>query len=388
MIRGSRVLDVVNTDHAALNFLIHRVGLMNEKTEFHNDIVCGQGPHLALVRSGGAHVTSLEIPRGLSPAGLVRLLAALLRHLRTHRYSIVHTHNSITGAVGRLAARLARVPVTIHTVHGFHFHERMSGAQRLPWVATERWLSRWCDVLLSQNREDLERARRIGCRPRLGALYIGNGIDLERFRQRRVEPRNPRPVVLSVGRLEPVKNHRMLFAALKRLSPSQRPIVWLVGDGPCRAGYERELAADGLAECVRFLGYRYDIPEQTAAADVAVLTSVKEGMPRALMEAMATGVPVIATDVQGSREVVVEGQTGFLVPLGDSVALAERLARLLDSPSLRAEMGARGAEHARRHFDEARVVGRLVRIYRWALTAVDVADVPEKPEPLHAESTG
>jgi glycosyltransferase involved in cell wall biosynthesis len=138
-----------------------------------------------------------------------------------------------------------------------------------------------------------------------------------------------------------------------------------------------------LQWAVEFLGYRYDIPELTAASDVAVLTSVKEGIPRALMEAMAVGVPVVATDVKGSREVVVDGTTGFLVPLDDEVALADRLALLLARPALRRSLGAGGIAHARAHFDEEAVVDRLVQMYRVALRGRGLIPAPV-PEPLRA----
>jgi glycosyltransferase involved in cell wall biosynthesis len=368
MTGGIRILDIVNTDHAALNFLVYRVEWINRRTEFQNDVVCSTGPHLDRLDLRGARLTPLNIPRGLSPVGVPRLLLQLLRILRTERYTIVHTHNSITGAVGRIAARLARVPVTVHTTHGFHFHEHMPAARRLPYVAAERWLTKWCDVLLVQNREELDEIRLLGLRPREGVYHVGNGIDLHRFRPRLIQPRNPRPVILCVGRLEPVKNHGLLLRALKRLPRSQSPVVWLVGDGPYRERYAAQVQRDGLADTVHFLGYRYDIPELTAAADVAVLTSIKEGLPRALMQAMAVGVPVVATDVKGNREVVRHGKTGFLVPLDDAGALAHCLAQLLASPGLRRDMGAHAAQHARRHFGEDRVVERLVRIYRKTLT--------------------
>ena len=364
------VLDIVNTDHAALNFLVHRIGLINRRSGFHNDLVCSRGPHLARVALGAGAVTAIDIPRRAAPLGILRLLLRLVRHLRTHPYTIVHTHNSITGAVGRIAARLTRVPVTIHTTHGFHFHEHMRAAARLPWVTAERWLTRCCDVLLAQSREELAEIRRLGLRPRLGVHHVGNGIDLHRFRPRAAAPRNARPVVLVVGRLEPVKNHPMLFRALARLRAPRRPVVWLVGEGGCRGRYEAHVARTGLGDVVRFLGYRYDIPELTARADVAVLTSRKEGLPRALMEASAVGVPVIATDVKGSREVVRDGETGLLVPLDDDRALADALGRLLGSPGLRREMGLRGVEHVRQHFDEERVADRLVDVYGAALAAV------------------
>jgi glycosyltransferase involved in cell wall biosynthesis len=362
-----RILDIVNTDHAALNFLVYRARWINEHTEFRNDIVCSAGPHLQHVRVDGSRVTTFDIPRGVSPTGMTRLLIQLIRHLRTQPYTIVHTHNSITGAVGRCAARIARVPLVVHTTHGFHFHENMGRLKRVPYVAAERCLARCCDLLLCQNREELRTIHRLNLMPRHGAYYVGNGINVEQFRPRSARRNNPRPVLLCVARLEPVKNHQMLFQALEILRRRFDVEVWLVGDGPSQPRYEADLRRRGLAASVRFLGYRYDMPELTAAADVAVLTSVKEGIPRALMQAMAVGVPVVATDVLGSREVVVEGKTGFLVPLNDADALADRVSLLLDSPDLRSRMGACGVEHVRRHFNEEHVVERLVGIYRSAL---------------------
>jgi glycosyltransferase involved in cell wall biosynthesis len=372
-----RILDIVNTDHAALHFLAFRARWINQHTEFENDVVCSPGPHLPRIDLPAGRITAMDIPRGMAPGSLARFLARLVRHLRAHSYTIVHTHNSITGAIGRIAARAARVPLTIHTTHGFHFHEHMGRLRTLPFLAAERALSRCCDVLLCQSREELALAPRLGLQPRHGVHLVGNGIDLTFFPPRASQPRNPRPVILCVGRLEPVKNQSMLFRALarlRRLRPEHRPLVRLVGDGPSQPAYEAELGRLGLTDTVEFLGYRYDIPALTAAADVVVLTSLKEGIPRALMQASAVGVPVVATDVKGSREVVLDGETGFLVSLGDVAALAERLATLLDDPTLRRDMGVRAVEHAREHFDEARVVERLVQLYRQALRARGLAE--------------
>src|SRR6185436_6013440 len=138
------------------------------------------------------------------PLPFARLLTRLVRLLSGGRYTIVHTHNSVTGAAGRMAARLARVPLVIHTAHGFHFHEHMPGARRAAFVAAERWLARRCDLLLCQNREDLAEAHALGLVPHQGIDHVGNGIDLQRFAARRAEPANPRPVLLCSARLEPV----------------------------------------------------------------------------------------------------------------------------------------------------------------------------------------
>jgi glycosyltransferase involved in cell wall biosynthesis len=370
-----RILDIVNTDHAALNFLAYRVGWINENTEFENDVVCSDGPHLPKLGLPAERVTVMNIPRGMSPTGLAGLLRRVVGLLRARSYTIVHTHNSITGAIGRIAARLTGVPLVIHTTHGFHFHENMGAVRRAPYVAAERWLARCCDLLLCQNRQEMDEIRKLGIRPRYGVYHVGNGIDLRRFPPRLATPSNPRPVIFCNARFEAVKNHPMLFRALELLRrQGHDPVVRLVGEGPLRERYEDDLRARGLTNAVEFLGYRYDIPALTAAADVAVLPSVKEGIPRALMEAMALGVPVVATDVKGTREVVADGQTGFLVPLDDAEAFANRMARLFQSPELREQMGSRGIARVREHFSEEQVVRRLVRVYRNGLLARGLAE--------------
>ena len=373
MAEQMRILDIVNTDHAALHFLMFRANWINANTEFRNDVICTEGPHLSKIRIDGGSVTTMDIPRGLSPVGVTRLLRQLVEYLRANPYTIVHTHNSVTGVVGRMAARIAQVPLVIHTTHGFHFHDGMSAVARWPYVAIERGMARMCDVLLFQNREEFRQLRPLGLQPRLGGYFVGNGIDLGQFAARASLPQNQRPIILCVARLEPVKNQGMLFQALEVLKARFNPEVWLVGDGPLQSQYEAHLQAVGLADSVKFLGYRYDIPQLTAAADVSVLTSLKEGIPRSLMQSMAVGVPVVATDVKGTREVVVDGKTGFLVPLNDAETLAERIGRLLASPSLRREMGARAVEHVRREFCEAQVTRRLVDIYRRTLRSQGVA---------------
>jgi glycosyltransferase involved in cell wall biosynthesis len=377
MTQPLRILDIVNTDHAALNFLANRVGWINANSEFQNDVLCSPGPHLAKLQVPGANITAFDIPRSLSPLSLGLLFRRLVRFMRANRYTIVHTHNSITGAVGRMAARVTRVPLVIHTTHGFHFHENMGAVRRMPYVAAERWLARYCDLLLCQNREEMTDIRRLGLRPRQGVCHVGNGIDLRQFTPRAALPENPRPVLLCVGRLEAVKNHDMLFRAFEIIRGRHDAVLQLVGEGPDRDKYMALLAERGLANAVEFLGYRYDIPELTAAADLVVLTSIKEGIPRALMQAAAVGVPVVATDVKGSREVVVNGRTGFLVPLGDAETFAERANRLLGSADLRRDFGQNAVLHARQQFDEVQVVQRLVRVYRNALFARGVADARE-----------
>src|SRR5262249_55667011 len=169
----------------------------------------------------------------------------------------------------------------------------------------------------------------------------------------RPRPPRGRPVILTcVARMEPVKNHALLLEAAALLKDrGARFQLWLVGGGEGRARYERQVAESGLAGHVRFFGYRDDIPALLGWSDVGVLTSFKEGIPRAVLESMAAGLPVVATRVTGTREVVRDGDSGILVDVDDPAPLAGALGKLIDDPTLRASMGARGREVVQAEYD-------------------------------------
>jgi glycosyltransferase involved in cell wall biosynthesis len=176
-----------------------------------------------------------------------------------------------------------------------------------------------------------------------------------------------------VARLEPVKNHPMLFAAAAMLNRRGTPFrLRLVGDGPLRARYEEQCRRLGIQDQVEFLGYRTDMPELLADTDIAVLTSIKEGLPRAAIEAMAMGLPVVATRAPGTREVVRHGETGLTVEIGDETGLANALALLIDDPALRARLGEQGRKVALEEFDERPVTDALRELYRSRLLARSV----------------
>jgi glycosyltransferase involved in cell wall biosynthesis/O-antigen/teichoic acid export membrane protein len=362
--RPIKVVDVINLSTSADTLLRDRVVALRA-SGIDDRIVCIDGPRVEALRGLGIPVHTVHLPRNLNPVRLVLALIDLTTYLRKDQVDVVHTHCSIPGVVGRLAAWLAGVPVIVHTVHGFHFHERTSWFTRLPYLMAERLCGLVTDTLLTQNRGDLEQAERFGIGPRSRRYHIGNGVDLQRFRpEEQRESTDGRITVTCVARLEPVKNHGMLFEAvaiLKRRGLSLR--VRLVGDGKLRGGYQqlcRRLGIDGMVE---FLGYRNDIPAILAGADIAVLTSVKEGLPRAVLEAMAAGLPVVATKVPGTREVVRHGETGLVVELGDTEGLADALDRLIGDAALRERMGQRGRKVATEEFDERPIVDRLRQLY-------------------------
>jgi len=363
----ARVVDIINLSSSAHTLLRDRVLAMRARG-VDNRILCMDGPYVARLRADGIPVHTVPLPRGYDPLGLGRSFLAIAAYLSRERIELVHTHCSVPGVVGRLAARAAGVPVVIHTVHGFHFHEGMHPLPRAVFATVERALGALTDELLTQNRGDLDAARRHGIGRRGHVGLIGNGIELGRFVP---EPgrRDPDPFVLCcVARFEPVKNHGQLFAAVRHLRDAGRAIeLWLIGDGAGRPDLEMQVARLGIAAQVRFLGYRDDVPQCLARADAGVLTSVKEGIPRAVLETMAAARPVVATDVPGTREAVRHGETGLLVPLGDVTALASAIGRLMDDPGLRERLGRRGRFVVEREFDEREIVRRLAMVYQRSL---------------------
>ena len=369
-----RVVDIINLSSSADTLLRERV-LKMRASGIDNRIVCMDGPRVPVLRALGIPVHIVNLPRGMNPWRLATALFETTDYLRRSRADIVHTHCAIPGLVGRLAAWLAGVPVIIHTTHGFHFHEGMSWLARWPSLTAERLCGLVTDTLLTQNRGDLDQAERFGIGPRGRRHEIGNGIDLAEFRPRPGHSRPGEPPMLTcVARLEPVKNHRMLLESAGILKRRGAPFrLRLAGDGPLRPEYEELCRRLGIDEQVDFLGYRNDVPELLAQTDIAVLTSIKEGLPRAVIEPMAMGLPVVATRVPGTREVVRHGETGFLVEVGDNEGLAAALVRLIEDPALRARFGEQGHRVALEEFDENGVVDALRELYRSRLQAHGIA---------------
>jgi glycosyltransferase involved in cell wall biosynthesis len=379
-----RIVDVINTAAAAKEILVDRVRHFHRPPAIENWIVCSAGDHVELLRAQGLPVAVVDTPRGLEPGALARATWRLTRLFRSLAPDLVHTHSSVSGAVGRVAARAAGVPVVVHTVHGFHFHEGSRLPARLFSWATERALAAFTDMLLTQNREDLQAVRRWrGVRTRL----VGNGIDVPRFARLARRHSGPGRVVACIARFEPVKNHHDLlrvFARVRAVCPQAR--LRLIGDGALRPQYEREAAELGIASATEFAGYREDVSVLLEDVDVAVLLSWKEGIARGLLEPMAAGIPVVAWRVKGNREVVRSGKSGLLAPPGDLEQTTAHIVRLLEDPALRNRLGAAAAERVHRQFNEAAIVARLAEVYASLLGAAGRA-LPISWEQSHDQRT-
>jgi glycosyltransferase involved in cell wall biosynthesis len=321
-------------------------------------------------RQHGLGVVDLDaIRREIRPVWDLRGLVRLTSFLRRQPYQIVHTHTSKAGFVGRLAARLAGVPVIVHTVHGFAFHEESPVHVRSFYSILERLASRWCDRIVSVSEFHRTWAIDLGICNSRQIVAIPNGIAVPaRKRESRVADLRREMgaehgdlVILSMARLAPDKGLEYLIEAAAMLPNTGRRLqIVIAGDGPERDRLE-QLAGDmGVMQRVRFLGFREDVGDLLGASDLVVLPSLREGLSIALLEAMAAGKPIIATSIGSQREVAAHADMARLVPPADGRALCEAIVRLAGDEALMARLG----RTARAVYESRYTENRMLQAYR------------------------
>ena len=342
--------------------------------------ICSPGNSVEAIRAQGIPVETIAMSRELSPWQDLKSRSALTRCFREHKFDVVHTHTPKAGLLGPIAARLAKVPVVVHTIHGLLFHDRMPAWRRALFWMPEKITAGRSDYLLAQSREDVEVAVRTHLCPREKIAYLGNGIDVERFSPQAAGATRSQVraelgfletdfVAGSVGRLVYEKGFGELFTAAEAITKANPNVKFLV-IGPTEEAARRDAVSPGLLaelerrSAIRFVGWRDDLPRWYAAMDLFVLPSHREGVPRACLEAAAMELPVVATDIRGCREVVVPGETGLLVPVRDPGALRQALEHLAGNPAEAAEMDRRGRRHVLENFDSRAVLQRLRAFYR------------------------
>ena len=339
--------------------------------------ISAPGPWVpALEGVGVRHVPLRSSSRSADFGADVRAARDLWRILRTTPVDVLHTHNPKPGVYGRVVGRLAGVPIVVNTNHGLYLRDGRR-VQRWAVLALEGFAARFSDVELIQNPEDLELLTRRRLNPRRRTQLLGNGVDLDRFRPARDPDERARAraelgaragqlVVGTVGRLVAEKGFLELSEAAGMLD--ERYAVVAIGPSDPEKGDALTPAQVDTAtrNGVQFLGLRDDVDLLYRGMDVFVLPSHREGYPRAAMEAAASGVPVVATDVRGCRQVVADGVTGLLVPVRAPAALAAAINSLGEDEDRRRSMGAAAVERAAEYFDERRVVAIVLEAYRRA----------------------
>jgi glycosyltransferase involved in cell wall biosynthesis len=295
------------------------------------------------------------------------------RYLREHHIDIVHSHIFRSSMFASPVARLSGVPVIVETSHG------REGWRRGPVkanYAVDRLVNRFVDVTIAvsdANRRFLVFEKRL--RPEK-VVVIRNGCDLEKFRPDHTAPPQLRrdleipagaPVLVVIGRLEPQKGHRILLDALPAVRAAF-PDAHLVcvGDGALRPELDQQAAALGIAGAVHFVGAQSNIADWLALGDVCVLPSFYEGLPLVAIEALAAGRAMVATAVDGTSEVILDGHSGLTVEPGDSAGLAQAICRLLGDPTLRNQLGGQGRKWVVEAFDQRQQIDRTEELYEKA----------------------
>ncbi|MBF0875444.1 glycosyltransferase family 4 protein [Gluconobacter cerevisiae] len=365
-----KILEITNVDFALRQFLLP---LMRELREAGHDVqgACAEGSHLDAVRAEGFTVHGVPMARSLSPVAQYRAFVALLRLIRCEKPDLVHGHMPISGILARFAARFCGVRIVAYTCHGFLFNQPGSGRRRMLSLVLEWAAGRMTDLYMTVSREEARDARRLHLNRH--PIAIGNGRDPKcfypdlavraRMREELGVPQD-RPVVIVVSRLVRHKGHPELLRAMEDVPDAE---LWVVGErlasdhgADLTAPFER--AGERLGPRLRMLGYREDVAELLMAADIFALPSHFEGLPMSVIEAMLSGLPVVATDVRGPREQVINGTTGFLVPPGLSAPLARALCLLVQDVALRDVMGKAARRVALEAYDEHHILRHVVAL--------------------------
>jgi glycosyltransferase involved in cell wall biosynthesis len=338
-----------------------------------------QGPEGGLLeegRAGGLPIETLpELRRNIKPLTDLAAYRQLGKLIRRFRPDVVHTHSAKAGLLGRAAAWKAHVPVVVHTVHGAPFHPFQPWPARRFFIACERWAARRCHHMISVADAMTELMVAAGVAPREKFTTIYSGMKVEPFqhaRQFRAAARaelglDDRCVVFGkIARLFPLKGHEYLIEAAAQVVarvPDCR--ILLVGDGILRSQLERRIADRGLSKHVLFAGLVQPerIPYYLGAMDVLVHTSLREGLARTLPQALIAGLPVISYDIDGAREVVLPGETGFLLEPKAVQELSQAMVALASDADLRQRLGQGGAARFTDQFRHETMTRRIRGLY-------------------------
>jgi glycosyltransferase involved in cell wall biosynthesis len=314
-----------------------------------------------------------ELRREINPVLDWIALDKIKKLLNERSYVIVHTHSSKAGILGRIAARQANIPIIIHSVHGWSFHPQMDPVRKYIYIFLEKKIARFTDALIFVSQKDLQKGIAYKITTPEKAHLIRSAIPLEEFTphlydrdQIRNELNIPKQSVVigNVGRLSTQKNP-LGWIRVAELVSRQSPECFflMVGDGPLRRQVEMEIKKTGLENKIILTGIRRDIPRMLACMDIFLLTSLWEGLPRAIPQAYAMGIPVISHQIDGITDIVIPGESGFTQPPGEYELLARDCLELLNNPGLRKSLGKTGQQRVKDEFSLDVMISQISDLY-------------------------
>jgi glycosyltransferase involved in cell wall biosynthesis len=384
MIRILHIHTLPIVSGSGINTFLSMQGM--DKTLYEVDLACAPGGRLiSLVEENHMEVRTFKnMVQPFRPFKDTLALLDLTAFLRKNPYHIVHTHNSKAGFLGRLAAKLAGVPVIVHTVHGFAFHDQEPLWRQMLFRNLERLASRWSDrmIFISQPLIDWALKDHIVGEDKIAKIY--SGIQLDKFHPVKSEEKDrirskwalkkEEAVVGIVSKLWEGKGHTVLIEAFKLLKEKIKDAkLVIVGEGYLYDELFRRVGNNGLRESVLFTGFQMDVSEIIATFDVAVLPSFFEGMGRVILEAMAMEKPVVASRVGGIPDLIDQGINGLLVRPGDARELADTLERVLSDNGLAKRLGREGRKRIKDQFSADVMVRSIEELYRELLARKGIA---------------
>jgi glycosyltransferase involved in cell wall biosynthesis len=350
-----------------------------DKARFQAEILSGpqtgsEGSLIEQVRAMGIPLTILpQLVRQVSPANDLVALVKMTRLMKAKQYAIVHTHSSKAGILGRLAAHLAGVPIIVHSVHGWSFHDYMPPITRRLYLGLERWMASFTHALIVVTERDIHKGLQAGIgRPEQYTL-IRSAIPLEQFDPASIDRLSVRielgippeaPLIGNVGRFSQQKNPLDWVRVAGQVARTHPNVYFLlVGDGPLRSQVEAAITMEGIEDRTILTGLRRDVGRMMAAMNIFLLTSLWEGLPRVLPQAMAMKLPVIANRADGTVEIVQHGETGYLCTPGQIDEAAAYCCDLIAQPAKRLSMGQKGAAIATGQFNLHEMIDRIEALY-------------------------
>ncbi len=319
----------------------------------------------------------------------------LKRFFRKEKFDVVHTHSSKAGVLGRVAARKAGVPVVVHTVHGQAFHRYQSKRKNSLYIRAEKYAARYCDKIFTVADAMVEQCVEARIAPRTMYKTVYSGMDLEPYLQQERDAELAQklglpegvPVVGKIARLFELKGHEYLIEAAEMILDEVGDVRFLlVGDGVLRDDLQLAVRRANLQENFVFAGLvaPRKIPNYVSLMDVLVHLSLREGLPRTVVQAMAGGKPAVGFSLDGTPEAIVDGETGYLCPPESVLSVAAAVIKLLKAPERAAAMGAAGRERAKAKWDWRRMVNILEQEYA-ELYRQKTGEAPTGPKPSESD---
>ncbi|MDR3541194.1 MAG: glycosyltransferase family 4 protein [Desulfosporosinus sp.] len=376
-----RILQVYNIDWAASSFIKPLIQRLSFEGYLVDTACTDTGLFLKLAEEGYNFI-NVKIDRKISLLSNLKSILQLYRVIKRGKYDIVHVHTPVASILGRIAAKLAGVKHVIYTAHGFYFHEAMSRNRYRAAYMLEKFFARFfTDWIFLQSVEDYQLCITKKFKTSDRVLHISNGVDItKKFNPVTIEPSaklrlkkelgitDDQVVFSFVGRVVREKGVFELLEAFEGVLQTNNKVRLLIIGDTLSSDRDQKTAGKLLEITshpnINVLGMRTDIPQLLAITDVFVLPSYREGVPRSVIEAMAMAKPIIATNIRGCRETVVQGGNGYLVPKGDSDALGMRMLELANDSVLRARFSDKSREIAEQRFNEEDVICKQLNVIR------------------------